>query len=219
MTRERREIKLLIADDKIAARAGIREALAGEGFTIVAETGSAADAVEQALLARPHVCLIGMEIPGGGITACREITQQLAGTVVVMLSVKPDEDQFLASLRAGAMGYLLMSTKPARLSHALRGTLSGEPAFPRRLLPRLVDEFRTQGRRRMLPAPDGGMAEVTGREWEVLQLLHSGLTTAQVAERLWVSPVTVRRHVAEAIKKLGVADRESAFRLLAKNAR
>jgi DNA-binding NarL/FixJ family response regulator len=219
MSGEQREIRLLIADDKVAARAGIREALAGEGFTTVAETASAADTVELALLERPHICLIGMEIPGGGITAAREITGQLAGTIVVMLSVKADEEQFLAALRAGALGYLLMNTKPARLSHALRGTLAGEPAFPRRLIPRLVDEFRTQGRRRTVAAQDGGMAEVTGREWEVLQLLHSGLTTAQVAERLWVSPVTVRRHIAEAIKKLGVADRESAFQLLAKNAR
>jgi DNA-binding NarL/FixJ family response regulator len=111
-----------------------------------------------------------------------------------------------------------MNTKPARLSHALRGTLAGEPAFPRRLLPRLVDEFRTQGRRRTIVVEEGS-AEVTGREWEVLQLLHSGLTTAQVAERLWVSPVTVRRHIAEAVKKLGVADRESAFQLITNNAR
>lgn len=218
MSREPREIRLLIADEKAAARAGIREALAGEGFTTIAETTSAAETVERALLERPHICLIGMEIPGGGITATREITQQLAGTIVVMLSVKADEEQFLAALRAGAMGFLLMNTKPARLSHALRGTLSGEPAFPRRLIPRLVDELRTQGRRRTVTVTEGS-AEVTGREWEVLQLLHSGLTTAQVAERLWVSPVTVRRHIAEAIKKLGVADRESAFQLLAKNAR
>ena len=218
MSREPREIKILIADEKVAARAGIREALAGEGFTTVAETASSADTVERAMLLRPHICLIGIDIPGGGITAAREITQQVPGTVVVMLSVKADEEQFLSSLRAGAMGYLLMNTKPARLSHALRGTLAGEPAFPRRLLPRLVDEFRTQGRRRTIVVEEGS-AEVTGREWEVLQLLHSGLTTAQVAERLWVSPVTVRRHIAEAVKKLGVADRESAFQLITNNAR
>jgi DNA-binding NarL/FixJ family response regulator len=144
--------------------------------------------------------------------------QQLTGTVVVMLSDELDEERFLEAIRAGAMGYLLMDTDPARFSHALRGTLAGEPAVPRRMITRLVDEFRTQGRRRTLPAPEG-MTEVTGREWEVLQLLHGGLTTAQVAERLWVSPITVRRHIAEAIKKLGVADRESAFRLLAKTAR
>jgi DNA-binding NarL/FixJ family response regulator len=213
-----REIKLLIADDKVAARAGVREALANEGFTTVAETVSAADTVEQAILQRPRICLISMDIPGGGITAAREVIRELPKTVVVMLSAKPDEEQFLSSLRAGAMGYLLMNTKPARLSHALRGTLSGEPAFPRRLLPRLVDELRTQGRRRTVTITEGTV-EVTGREWEVLQLLHSGLTTAQVAERLWVSPVTVRRHVTEAVKKLGVADRESAFQLLSNNAR
>jgi DNA-binding NarL/FixJ family response regulator len=215
----KREVRILIADHKVAARAGVRDALAGEGFTTVAETGSSADTVEQALAHRPHICLIGMDIPGGGVTAAREITNQLHGTVVVMLSEKAEEERFLDALRAGALGYLLMNTSPARLSHALRGALAGEPCFPRKLVTRLVDEFRTQGRRRTLPAPDGGMAEVTGREWEVLQLLHSGLTTAQVAERLWISPVTVRRHVAEAIKKLGVADREAAFRLLAKNAR
>jgi DNA-binding NarL/FixJ family response regulator len=215
----KREVRILIADDKVAARAGIRNALADQGFTTVAETAAAAETIEQALALRPHICLIGTNLPGGGITATREITQQLQGTVVVMLSDNADEENFIEALRAGALGYLLMNTDPARLSHALRGALAGEPCLPRKLVTRLVDEFRTQGRRRTLAVADGGSAEVTGREWEVLQLLHGGLTTAQVAERLWVSPVTVRRHVAEAVKKLGVADRESAFQLLAKNAR
>jgi DNA-binding NarL/FixJ family response regulator len=91
--------------------------------------------------------------------------------------------------------------------------LAGEAAIPRRLVARLVEEYRSQGRRRHL-AHGGGRAELTSREWEVLEHLRSGLSTRETAARMFVSPVTVRRHLSAITTKLGVADRQAAVRLL-----
>jgi DNA-binding NarL/FixJ family response regulator len=151
-------------------------------------------------------------VPGNGIRATKEIRARLPGAAVVMLS--NSRENLLNSLRAGAIGYLLMDTDPARLPHVLRGVLRGEAAVPRCLVSRLIDELRSQGRRRSIPAPGRPAAEVTSREWEVLSLMREGLTTAEVAVRLAVSPVTVRRHASTAVKKLGLADRKTALGLL-----
>ena len=193
-------------------RAGLREALEGDSFDVVAECEDARSAVELAKSCRPDACLLDTHVPGSGIRAAREITASVPGTAVVMLSgVDRDEDLFDA-LRAGAAGFLLMDTDPQRLPHALRGVLDGEAAIPRRLVSRLIEEFRSQGRRRRVVEARGGV--LTSREWEVIELVRSGLTTRETAERLFVSPVTVRRHVSAIVRKLEVPDRAAALRLL-----
>jgi DNA-binding NarL/FixJ family response regulator len=102
---------------------------------------------------------------------------------------------------------------PDGLSAALSGVLAGEAAFPRRLVIRVIEEFSDRQRRRV-PLPTGGRAELTGREWETLELLRAGKTTSATARRLGISNVTVRRHVSEAVRKLKVRDRQAALELL-----
>jgi DNA-binding NarL/FixJ family response regulator len=206
--------RALIADDHALARAGIRESLEAGGFEVVAEAADAATAVELAQLERPDVCVLDVHMPGGGIGAAAEIGRLLPGTAVVMLTVSRNDGDLFDALRAGAAGYLLKDTDPARLPHALRGVMAGEAAVPRELVARVIDEFRTGGRRRRLPAIGRRGAELTSREWQVLDLLAEGLTTAAVAERLFVAPVTVRRHISAILRKLDVPDRESAVELL-----
>ena len=208
------KISVLLADDHAAVRAGIRLALAGEGFNVVAEAADGPGAVEAALRERPDIALLDVKMPGGGIKAAEEIVDALPTTTVVMLTVSRDDDDLFAALRAGAAGYLLKDTDPGRLPFALRGVLEGEAALPRGLVARLIDEFRTRGKRRRLPLMRQRGVELTEREWEVLEFLHDGLTTAEIAERLSISPVTVRRHVSEILKKLRVTSREEAVRLL-----
>jgi DNA-binding NarL/FixJ family response regulator len=210
----RPEVTVLLADDHAAVRAGIRLALAGEGFKVVAEASDGPGAVAAALRERPDIALLDVNMPGGGIKAAEEIVQLLPETTVVMLTVSRDDDDLFAALRAGASGYLLKDTDPTRLPFALRGVLDGEAALPRGLVARLIDEFRTRGKRRRLPLMRQRGIELTEREWEVLELLHDGLSTAAIAERLGISPVTVRRHVSEILKKLRVTSREEAVRLL-----
>jgi DNA-binding NarL/FixJ family response regulator len=211
---EQEKISVLLADDHAAVRAGIRLALAGEGFNVVAEAADGPSAVEMAMREQPDIALLDVNMPGSGIKAAEEIAQALPDTTVVMLTVSRDDDDLFAALRAGAAGYLLKDTDPGRLPFALRGVLEGEAALPRGLVARLIDEFRTRGKRRRLPLMRQRGVELTEREWEVLEFLHDGLTTAEIAERMSISPVTVRRHVSEILKKLRVDSREAAVRLL-----
>ncbi|MEA2424561.1 MAG: hypothetical protein QOH13_971 [Thermoleophilaceae bacterium] len=207
-------ITVLLADDHAAVRAGIRLALAGEGVTVVAEAAAGPEAVQAALELKPDIALLDVNMPGSGIKAAEEIVLALPETMVVMLTVSRDDDDLFAALRAGASGYLLKDTDPGRLPFALRGVLDGEAALPRGLGARLIEEFRTRGKRRRLPLMRQRGVELTDREWEVLEFLHDGLSTAEIAERLSISPVTVRRHVSEILKKLRVTSREEAVKLM-----
>ncbi len=153
-------------------------------------------------------------MPGNGIRAAREITQELPTTAVIMLTVSIDDADLFDALMAGASGYLLKDMDPDRLADALRGVLAGEAALPRLLVGKLVDRVREREGKRRLPIFKQRRASLTSREWEVLQLLRDGLTTAQIAKRLFISPVTVRSYVSSLLKKLQVEDRESAVRLM-----
>jgi DNA-binding NarL/FixJ family response regulator len=207
-------ITVLLADDHAAVRAGIRMALSGAGFEVVGEAADAPQAVAMAQETKPDIALLDVTMPGNGIKAAEEIVQTLPATTVVMLTVSRDDDDLFAALRAGASGYLLKDTDPSRLPFALRGVLEGEAALPRGLVARLIEEFRTRGKRRRLPLMRQRGVELTEREWEVLEYLHDGLSTAEIADRMSISPVTVRRHVSEILKKLRVTSREEAVKLL-----
>ena len=209
--------RVLIADDHAAARAGTRLALEGNGFTVCAEVADGDSAVAAALRERPEICLLDINMPGGGIAAAKQISHALPDTAIVMLTVSAEEDDLFDSLRAGAQGYLLKDTDPDRLPAALRGVLAGEAAIPRRLVSRIVDAFSERSRRR-LRLDDRQGADLTAREWEIVELLHSGLSTAAVAQRLGVSQVTVRRHLSEVMRKLDVPDRKSALELFGRAA-
>jgi DNA-binding NarL/FixJ family response regulator len=205
---------VLLADDHAPTRAGVKGALEQAGFRVVAEASDAQGAVEAAERERPDVCLLDIQMPGNGISAAATISQKHTDTAVVMLTVSRDDNDLFDALRAGALGYLLKDTDPERLPHALKGVLEGEAALPRALVARVIDEFRDRSRRRRLPIAHNKGVELTSREWEVLDLLRENLTTGEIAERLFISQVTVRSHVAAVLKKLHVRDRKSALKLL-----
>jgi DNA-binding NarL/FixJ family response regulator len=145
--------------------------------------------------------------------AILEIAAEAPGTSIVVLTDSHDRGHFFDALRAGAVGYLLKNMDPERIPHALRGVLAGEAAIPRTLVASLVSEFRTQGRRRLVVGRRG-RAELTRREWEVAELMLDGLETQRIGKRLYLSPITVRRHVSSIVGKLGVRDRGEAVDLL-----
>jgi DNA-binding NarL/FixJ family response regulator len=212
-------VRVLIADDDGATRAGVSLALAGDGFDVCAEAGSADGAVDAARRERPELCLVEAGLPGGGVAAAERILRELPGTVVVMLSAGVDEELLLAAVRAGVRGYLLKDMDPARLPMALRGALDGEAAFPRVLMGVVLDEFRASEHGRHASQLSRLGVELTSRECQVLELLDRGLETAEIGERLSISAVTVRRHVSEILRKLRAPDREAALRLLRESAR
>jgi DNA-binding NarL/FixJ family response regulator len=209
-----RALRVLIADDHPLVRDGVREALTECGVDVCAEATDAPGAVLAALRERPDVCLLDIDMPGNGIVAAQEISERLPETAVVMLTVSDDERDLLAAVRSGAVGYLLKDSDPDRLAFALHGVVSGEAALPRRLVARVLDHVRASETRRLLGLRMPRGVQLTEREWEVLELMHDELTTRDVATRLSVSPVTVRRHLSSAVAKLGVGDRGAALALI-----
>jgi DNA-binding NarL/FixJ family response regulator len=206
-------IRVVIADDHAPMRSRIRQALEEGGCEVVGETATAEEAIRLTLQHRPDVALLDIHMPGSGIRAAQEIDRALPETAVVMLTQSSDDEDLFDSMRAGAVGYLLKNTDPARLADKLRGVLQGEGAISPRLVARIMDEFRAptkQRFRRTSPAA----RRLSPREWEVMELLAQGLNTDEVSQRLFVSPTTVRVHVSAVLKKLRVKDRESAFRIL-----
>ena len=155
-------------------------------------------------------------MPGNGIAAAAEIRSRLPDTTIVMLTVSDDDADLFAALRAGASGYLLKDIDPARLPHALQGVLDGEAAMPRTLVARVLEEFRSRGGRPRVFLPGRRPIELTPREWEVLELMREGLSTAEIAARLFVEPGTVRSHVTAILHKLHVTNRKSALQLFDK---
>jgi DNA-binding NarL/FixJ family response regulator len=206
-------LRIVVADDHPPTRAGVRTVLEADGFEVCAEAADATSAVEAVLRERPDVCLLDVNIPGSGIAAAAEITSKRPETAVVMLTVSKNEDDLFDALRAGAAGYLLKETNPARLPHALRGVMEGEAALSRTLVARVIEEFRDRGRRKRIPLAHRRPVDLTSREWEVLELLRHGLSTAEIAQRLFITPVTVRTHVASLLRKLDVPDRDAAVRV------
>jgi DNA-binding NarL/FixJ family response regulator len=210
--------RVLLADDHAPTRAGVRLALEGSEFTVVAEAHDARSAVAAAIRDSPDICVLDIRMPGGGIEAAAEIAERLPGTVIVMLTVSRDDEDLFAALRAGAAGYLLKDTEPERLAGALQAAADGEAAMSPVLVARLMEEFRSREQRRRLPMLRRRGVRLTDREWEVLELLREGTSTAAIAQRLAISPVTARRHISVILRKLDVPTRAAAVRLLEEDA-
>ena len=206
-------IRVVMADDHPPLRDRIRQALEAEACDVVGEAATADAAIKLVLEQQPDVALLDIHMPGSGIHAAQEIGRALPSTAVVMLTQSDDDDDLFDSLRAGASGYLLKNADPARLGDALRGVLSGEAAMSPRLVSRIMDEFRAPTKHRFHRTSPAA-ARLSAREWEVMELLADGLSTEEVARRLFLSPTTVRVHVSTVLKKLRVKDRQAAFRLL-----
>jgi DNA-binding NarL/FixJ family response regulator len=205
-------VRVVVADAHLPTRTGIRLLLERNGFEICGEAADAEGAVSAAQRRRPQICLIDSRLPGGGIDAARRIRSIVPQADVVLLSASPDE--LVDALRAGVAGLVLEDVRPDGLLRALEAVRRGEVALPRTLIAHLVEEFRVRERGRRLSLPGRDDVELTRRQSEVLALLRDGLGTAQIASRLHISPVTVRRHLAIVLGKLGAADRGSALRLL-----
>jgi DNA-binding NarL/FixJ family response regulator len=212
------ETTVLIADDHPPTRAAIRAALDGHGFDVCAECADAESAIDAATRLRPEVCLLDIRMPGSGIAAAARIASRLPDSSIVMLTVSHDEADFFDALRVGATGYLLKDTDPRQLPALVRRVIHGEGVLSPSLVVRLIEEFRERGRRRRITVGGGQGVELTSREWEVLDLLRQGLSTSEIAGRLFIAPVTVRTHVSAILRKLRVSDRDAALQRVADDA-
>ena len=207
-----RPLRIALADDHEATRAGLRLALRPQGFTIAAEVADADSAIRAVAHERPDQCLIATHLPGGGIHAAAEIHARAPEVAIVMLDTTTDKAMLFAALDAGAVGYLLMDIEPLALGNALRGVQRGEPALPRHLVADLISEFRARSAAGVPPRLNGTMPYVlTDRQRYVLEMLTDGASTAEIGRRLGISPTTVRRHVSLIVGRLGVQGRAGAI--------
>jgi DNA-binding NarL/FixJ family response regulator len=210
-------IRVLLADDHARTRAIVRRALERDRtFQVCGEAHDAAGAIEAAQEFHPDVCLLDINMPGSGIAAAAQITAVQSDTAVVMLTVSRQDDDLFDALRAGASGYLLKGMDEDAICEALRRVLDGEATLPGSLVARLVEEFRDREHRRVA-LPEGFATRLTGREWDVLELMRRGATTEDISDRLFISQTTVRSHVSAILRKLGVPNREAAIELLSRH--
>jgi DNA-binding NarL/FixJ family response regulator len=207
------EPRVLVADADEPTRVGLRAALIKGGLHIVAEARDAQEALDLAGQTEPELCVLSSTLPGGVLGLMRTLAGRHPGSRLVLLTERPNAEELLAAVLAGASGYLGRNISPGRLPSALKGVLQGEVALPRRYTEHLLEELRGRDAERTLVAARTRV-RLTDREWEVLRLLADGRTTAEIAMRLEVSQVTVRRHVSTLLRKLALPDRASAIRLL-----
>lgn len=203
--------RVVIADDDPIARRAVRDALQDAGIIVIGEAANGHDAVELTLHYQADAVLMDVVMPTtDGMTAARRLAERAPHVAVIMLSANDDDDVGLACLRMGAIGFLPKTIGLSSLPRALMAATAGEAVISRRLATRLVEGARRS-------SPDGlGVRPVrsalTSREWEVLDLLCSGQSTDGIAEVLFLSSETVRSHVKNILRKLGVHNRDEAIR-------
>ena len=195
----------LIAIAASAPRAEMSAALADRGFSIVADTGDAPSTLVAALRERPDVCLIDLDLAGDGLTAVGKIATRLRATTIVAFAAVENPAQMIEALERGASGYLCAGLGFDDLAKTLRAAHAGEPALSRSLVPHLIEHMRHSSLR--LVELGGRTVAVTPREWDVVELVRQGLASKEIARRLGLSPVTVRRHISSLAKKIGATGR------------
>ena len=178
-------------------RVGIRMAL-GDHVGICAEADDAEQAIRLARRLEPDVSLVARDVAGDHLAAVRGICRAAPACAVVVVAEIRDVEDMLEAVRAGAVGYAPGVLDRDRLRRILGAVVANEAVVPRTMVHELLLELRAGG--------DGGDA-LTGRESQVLGMLRRGQSTAAIADRLHIAPVTVRRHISELVRKLGVADR------------
>ena len=200
-------VRVLVVDDNELLRAGLVTALTSDpGIEVVGQAADGPAGVRACREHRPDLVLMDVEMPGGdGIAATRRIVTELPDVRVLILTMFDLDDYVVEALRAGAAGFLLKTTPPRELIRSVRQCAAGETTVGPTVMARLVDSYVGHQE----PAPPG-LAELTGRELDVLRCLAHGRSNAEIAGELFLAETTVKTHVARILAKLGVRDRVQA---------
>lgn len=204
-------VRVLIADDHAAIRAGLRLLLEAHGIEVVGEAADGAAAIGNARALRPDVVLMDVRMPGtDGIEATRVIVAESLAQVLVLTTFDLDEYVF-GAVRAGAAGFLLKSTTGPALQAAVEAVARGEGALSSEVTRRLLDRFAETSEPVSGEMPEvPGLEELTAREREVLAALGEGLSNVGIGQRMHISASTAKTHVSRVLAKLGVASRMEA---------
>jgi DNA-binding NarL/FixJ family response regulator len=203
-------VRVLIADDQAMVRHGFRMILDAEAdLEVVGEAANGEQAVAACRRLAPDVVLMDVRMPVlDGLEATRRLVAAGDAARVIILTTFDVDEYVYEALRIGASGFLLKNSPPEQLVHAVRVVARGEALLDAGVTRRVIERFAAT-----VPPPSadgGGLEELTAREREVLVLLAQGLSNAEIAERLVITPGTVKTHVASVLAKLGVRDRTQA---------
>ena len=203
------KLRILIAEDSSPFRQGLRSLLQSvDALEVVGEAPTGQDAIQLAHRLQPDVILMDLQMPGiNGIEATRQIIYTSPHISILMLTMFEDDESVFAALRAGARGYLLKGALKAEIVRAIQGVASGEAIFGPTIARRLMQYFSAP----RPTVPPQAFPELTEREREILDLIAQHHTNSEIAERLSLSPKTVRNHVSNIFTKLQVADRAEAI--------
>jgi two-component system response regulator DevR len=200
--------RIMLVDDHEVVRLGLKSLLEHhQGFEVVAEAGSAAEAVEKALALKPDVILMDIRLPGvSGIDACQEIIQENPEIKVIMLTSYAEDEMLFSAIRAGASGYLLKQIGGKELVEAIERVGRGDALLDPAVTKRVFAEMRKMAQEEEASTFSG----LTQQEMHVLQLVAEGKTNREISQALFLGEGTVRNYVSSILSKLNVSNRTEA---------
>lgn len=201
-------IQVFVVDDHTLFRQGLKALFSSlPEIELAGEAADGEQAVAGVLKRKPDVVLMDIQMPGlNGIEATRQILADQPDIGIIVVSMFEDEDSVFAAMRAGARGYLLKGADQDEMQRTIRAVAAGEAVFGAGLADRLMDFFS-----HLAKEPPEVFPELTPRENEVLELVARGMSNAEIAQELVISPKTVRNHVSNVFGKLQVVDRAQAI--------
>src|SRR5262245_24199411 len=199
-------IKVFLLDDHEIVRRGVRDLLEAEAdITVIGEAGTAQSALARIPALRPDVAILDVRLPDGdGVTVCREIRSQLPQVACLMLTSFGDDEALFDAIMAGAAGYVLKQIRALDLVGAVRTVAAGGSLLDPEAATRVMRRMREQAAR------SDPLAELTGQERRILELIGEGLTNRQIGERMFLAEKTVKNYVSALFAKLGLERRAQA---------
>ena len=206
-------MRVLLADDHPLFLEGLRNVLAGRGVNVVGTANDGIQALEQTRALRPDVVLMDIRMPRcNGLDATRLIKSEMPDVKIVILTMSEEDEDLFEAIKSGASGYLPKSLTPEEFMELVIGVLEGEPAIPRRLAARIINEFAQPEARPREQASAGHATSadsrsLTRRQIEVLQMVAQGYTYKEIAAALNITERTVEYHMGEILNRLHLQNR------------
>jgi two-component system response regulator DevR len=206
------QVRVLIVDDHDVVREGLRTLVQKRtGFTVVGEADSVSSAVAEARRTQPDVIVMDVRLPDGtGVEACRDIRAERPETKVLMLTSYADDEAVMASIMAGASGYLLKQTRSQDLVTAIRRIAGGESLLDPSVTSRVLERVRTGAKQ------DDELALLSEQEQRILDLIAEGKTNKEIAQEVYLSDKTVKNYVSSILSKLNLHRRSEAAAFIAR---
>ena len=199
-------VRVFLLDDHELVRRGIRELLwAHEDMTVVGEASTAEEALARIPTSHPDVAVLDVRLPDGdGIEVCREIRSRHPEISCLILTSYSDDEALFSAIMAGAAGYVLKQIRGVELVDAIRRVGAGGSLLDPAVTERVMERLRAE------PAEDEGLAELTGQERRILELIAEGYTNRQIADTIFLAEKTVKNYVSSLLSKLGMERRSEA---------